>query len=105
MAFVEGFGDYAVRAAASDLIPQLDEIESAIRLRRSEPNEAEQFLQQLLGLRLDRHQAGDAAEFCADIARRWGAETLERLWEEPEKLPRLAELTDPVGWAARVLLD
>lgn len=105
MAFVEGFGDYAVRTAAGDLIPQLAEIEDAIRLRRSEPNEAEQFLQQLLGLRLDRHQAGDAAEFCADIQRRWGAATLERLWEEPDKLPRLAELTDPVGWAARVLLD
>lgn len=105
LAFVEGFGDYAVRTAADDLMPQLSEIESAVRLRRSEPNEAEQFLQQLLGLRIDRHRAGEAAEFCAEVERRWGAETLERLWEEPEKLPRLGELTDAVGWAARVLLD
>ncbi len=105
LAFVEGFGDYAVRAAAADLMPQLSEIESAVRLRRSEPNEAEQFLQQLLGLSVDRHRAGDAADFCNEIERRWGAETLQRLWEDPEKLPQLAELTDPVGWAARVLLD
>jgi putative hydrolase len=105
LAFVEGFGDYAVRAAAGDLMPQLNEIESAVGLRRSEPNEAEQFLQQLLGLRIDRHRAGDAGEFCSEVERRWGADTLERLWEEPEKLPRLGELTDPVGWAARVLLD
>ncbi len=105
LAFVEGFGDYAVRAAAADLMPQLGEIEAAVRLRRSEPNEAEQFLQQLLGLSVDRHRAADAGEFCSDVERRWGAETLERLWDEPDKLPRLAELTDPVGWAARVLLD
>ncbi len=105
LAFVEGFGDYAVRTAATDLMPQLNEIESAVRLRRSEPNEAEQFLQQLLGLSIDRHRAGDAASFCADVERRWGMETLERLWEEPDKLPRLGELTDAVGWAARVLLD
>ncbi len=105
LAFLEGFGDYAVRTAAADLMPQLGEIESAVRLRRSEPNEAEQFLQQLLGLQIDRHRAGDAAEFCADVERRWGAETLQRLWEDPDKLPRLGELTDPVGWAARVLLD
>jgi putative hydrolase len=105
LAFVEGFGDYAVRTAAADLIPQLNEIEAAAHLRRSEPNEAEQFLQQLLGLRLDRHHAGDATGFCSEVERRWGIETLERLWEEPEKLPRLGELTDPVGWAARVLLD
>ncbi|MDJ0953539.1 MAG: zinc-dependent metalloprotease [Acidimicrobiia bacterium] len=105
LAFMEGFGDYAVRTAAADLMPQLTEIESAVRLRRSEPNEAEQFLQQLLGLQIDRHRAGDAAEFCSEIERRWGGETLQRLWEDQEKLPRLAELTDPVGWAARVLLD
>jgi putative hydrolase len=105
LAFLEGFGDYAVRTAAGDLIPQLPEIEDAISLRRSEPNEAEQFLQQMLGLRVDRHLAGDAAEFCQEIERRWGAETLQRLWEEPDKLPRLEELTDPVGWAARALLD
>ena len=105
LAFVEGFGDYAVRAAAGDLMPQLSEIESAMRLRRSEPNEAEQFLQQLLGLRIDRHRADEAAGFCSDVERRWGAETLERLWEQPEKMPRLEELTDAVGWAARVLLD
>lgn len=105
IAFIEGFGDYAVRTAAADLIPQLKEIEAAVRLRRSEPNEAEQFLQQLLGLGVKRHLGTDAAEFCAEVERRWGAETLQRLWEEPEKLPRLGELTDPVGWAARVLLD
>lgn len=105
LAFLEGFGDYAVRTAAADLIPQLGEIESAVSLRRSEPNEAEQFLQQLLGLQIDRHRAGDAAEFCQEVESRWGSETLQRLWEEPAKLPRLEELTDPVGWAARVLLD
>ena len=105
LAFLQGFGYYAVRTAATDLIPQLGEIESAVRLRRSEPNEAEQFLQQLLGLQLDRHRAEDAAEFCAEVERRWGAETLQRLWEEPGKLPQLGELTDSVGWAARVLLD
>jgi len=104
LAFIEGFGDYAVRTAASDLIPQLDDIEAAVSVRRSEPNEAEQFLQQLLGLRLDRHLAEDASEFCSEIERRWGTDTLHRLWEEPEKLPQLSELTDPVGWAARVLL-
>ncbi len=105
LAFAEGFGDYAVRIAAADLIPELGKIEAAVSLRRSEPNEAEQFLQQLLGLRIDRHRAADAAQFCADVERRWGVETLQRLWEDPDKLPRLPELTDPVGWAARVLLD
>lgn len=105
LAFIEGFGDHTVRSAAGDLIPQLDTIEAAVNLRRAEPNEAEQFLQQLLGLRLDRHLATDAARFCDDVSRRWGPEVIDKLWEKPEELPTVAELTDPVGWAARVLLD
>ena len=104
LAFVEGFGDYAVRTAAADLMPQLGDIENAVALRRSEPNEAEQFLQQLVGLSLERHRARDAAVFCAEVARRWGSDALDDIWQHPDRLPTLPELTDPVGWAARVLL-
>lgn len=105
IAFVEGYGDYLVRLAAQPLLPDLDRIQSAYELRRSEPDQAEQFLQQLAGLELQRHRAADAAAFCQEVVRRWGEPALDRVWEEPAMMPTLAELTDPVGWAARVLLQ
>lgn len=104
-AFVEGFGDYVVRKAAGDLLPDLDRIEEANARRRTEPDQSEQYLQQVVGLELQRYRAKDAAEFAGEVEDRWGEEALDKIWEDPENLPRLEELTDPIGWAARVLLD
>ena len=103
-ALVEGYGDFLVRKAGEELLPDLDRIEEANAVRRMEPDQAEQYLQQIVGLELQRHRAQDAAEFCREVNQRWGDEALNRLWEDPEHLPSLEELTDPLGWAARVLL-
>ncbi len=104
-AYVEGYGDYLVRKAAADVLPDLGQIETANARRRSEPDQTEQSLQQVVGLELQRHRAGDAAAFCFEVEQRWGEPALDRVWEQPENLPSLAELTDPVGWAARVMMD
>jgi putative hydrolase len=104
-AFIEGYGDYVVRVSGSDLLPDLPAIEAAHRVRRSEPSQGIEQLGQLIGLQLQRPRAADAAELCGEIARRWGPEALDRIWETPDHLPHLEELTDPVGWAARVLLE
>ena len=104
-AFIEGYGDRLVRIAGADLLPTIDRIEQAYNTRRTEPDQAEQFLQQFAGLRLERWRAKDAAVFCDDVVDRWGPETLAKVWDDPENLPRLHELTDPIGWAARVVLD
>jgi putative hydrolase len=104
-AFIEGYADRLVRVAGGDLLPSIDRIEAAYDLRRTEPNQAEQFLQQFAGLELDRSKAKDAEAFCEDVIDRWGDAALARVWDEPEHMPTLAELTDPIGWAARVLLD
>jgi len=45
------------------------------------------------------------ARFCEEVERRYGRGALDGIWEGPERTPSLAELEDPVGWAARVLLD
>jgi putative hydrolase len=104
-AFVEGYGDDVVRKAAGDLLPDLEDIEAANARRRSEPDQADQYLQQLVGLELRRDRAEIAAAFCREVEERWGAEALDKIWDDPENLPNLDELSDPLGWAARVLLD
>lgn len=105
VATIGGYGDYLVQKSMAPLLPDLARLEEADARRRAEPDQSEQFLQQLAGLSLERHRASDAAAFFADIERRWGADAIARVWEEPGHLPHLGELTDPVGWAARVLLD
>ena len=104
-AFIEGYGDRLVRVAGAELLPTIARIEDAYATRRTEPNQAEQFLQQFAGLSLERRRAKDAAQFCDEVVDRWGHDALERVWDDPSNMPRLAELTDPIGWAARVMLD
>lgn len=104
-AFIEGYGDRLVRVAGAELLPTIARIEDAYATRRTEPNQAEQFLQQFAGLSLERWRAKDAAAFCDEVVDRWGHDALERVWDDPSNMPRLAELTDPIGWAARVMLD
>jgi putative hydrolase len=104
-AFIEGYADRVVAIAGIDLVPSIERIETAYNRRRTEPNQAEQFLQQFAGLALERHRGIDARQFCDDVVDRWGEEALDKVWEDPTNMPRLKELTDPIGWAARVLLD
>ena len=104
VAFIEGYGDYAVRVAGNELLPDLAAIEEAHRTRRAEVGQTMDQFGQLVGLEIQSSRAADAAGLCDQISRRWGPEALEAILESPENLPRLAELTDPVGWAARVLL-
>ena len=104
-AFIEGYADRVVAIAGVDLVPSIERIATAYDRRRTEPNQAEQFLQQFAGLALERHRAVDARQFCNDVVERWGPETLDKVWDDPTNMPRLEELTDPIGWAARVLLD
>jgi putative hydrolase len=104
-AFIEGYADRVVAMAGAELLPNIERIEEAYSRRRTEPDKTEQFLQQFAGLKLERWRAADAAQFCDAVVERWGEDALSRVWEAPENMPKLAELTDPIGWNARVLLD
>ena len=105
MSVLEGYSDYIMDRAATNLLPDLDRMREAMEMRRSDPGEGEDLVGRLLGLDLKRQQYATGAKFCGEIEDRWGADALNKLWEEPEYLPTLSELADPVAWAARVLLE
>ncbi len=105
MSIVEGYSDYLMDRAAPGLLPDLDRMRAAMTARRQEAGEGESMLNRLLGMELKREQYRLGAEFCRQVADRWGHDALRKLWEAPENLPSLGELSDPLGWAARVLLD
>jgi putative hydrolase len=104
LAVIDGFGRTAVRTAAGTLLPDLAEIEASTARRRLE-EPPERVIEQMLGLEVDPELAAAAAGFIDEITNRWGTDAVGRMWESPEGLPTVAEIHDPVGWAARVLLD
>ena len=104
MAVMEGYADYLMDRAAAKMLPDLEKMREAMNRRRAEPAQGEQIINRMLGLELKQEQYRMGAEFCAEVARRWGEDALDNLWKDAESLPNLAELGDPVAWAARVLL-
>ena len=104
VAIVDGYAEYLMDGTAARLLPDLARMREALNRRRSEPAQGEQVLTTLLGVDVRPNQEIGTASFCNEVARRWSEDALTTLWEQPANLPSLAELIDPVGWAARVLL-
>jgi putative hydrolase len=104
VAIADDYSAYLVDVAAARMLPDLDAMRAALRDRRDEPAQGDEALTGLLGLELRPDDLELDGSFCAEVARRWGEESLETMWERSEHLPGFGELADPVGWAARVLL-
>ena len=102
--FIDGYAGHVVEDVGAAMVPQADRVREALDRHRAEPAEGEDMLVEMLGLSREPgdHRMGMA--FVADIERRWGSDALVRAWEGPDGIPTLAELTDPVGWAARILI-
>lgn len=105
VAFMEGHADFQVDAIAGDLLTDAPRIRESINRRRAEPTQGEQVLQQLVGLSINRLDYQKGSTFCGAVADRWGDAGLAKLWEDARNLPGYGELDDPIGWAARVLVD
>jgi len=103
--FSEGHADYLMERIAGSLLPDAPRIRESINRRRAEPSQGEQVLQQLAGLSVNRLDYQKGAGFCREVVERWGDDALSQLWQDPGNLPTYAELEDPIGWAARVLVD
>ena len=104
MALMEGFAEHLMDVAAPGLLPEIPRLREAVERRRATPSQAEELVSRLIGLEMKREQYRLGAEFCRQVESRWGPEALRELWSGPEMLPTLAELEDPVAWAARALL-
>ena len=105
LAAVEGYVAYLLDSVDPNLLPQLPRIREAVDRRRATPSQGEDFLQKMLGIELKRPDYRAGAQFFAEINRRYGSDAGSTVFEGGDAMPTLAELSDPVGWAARTLLS
>ena len=105
VAVVTGYVDYLVDEAAARLIPASGRLSEAVRRRRVESSSHDVFVEQLLGLRLDRHTVERGRTFVAGVVERAGADGLSRLFARSDALPTPAEVDAPGLWLARLDLD
>jgi len=102
---VIGYVDHVVDRVASRLIPGSSQITEAIRRRRVEASAQDQFVEQLLGLQLNRRAVQRGRAFIDGVIERAGDDGLSKLFTSRSALPTPNEVDAPGLWLARLEID
>lgn len=101
MAVIEGYSEHVMDALGERLLPAYSGLRDAMSRRRASRSAPERVLQRLLGLDLKLRQYEQGKDFCDAVANRGGMDALNRVWDSPEALPSLDELSAPEDWIER----
>ena len=104
MSLLEGHGDVTMDRAGADQIPSAARFGRVLRQRRQQANGLARLLQRLLGLEAKLAQFEQGERVIAAIEAVGGPSALDTVWEDPARLPTLAEIRDPDRWLARIEL-
>ena len=102
MSVIEGYSEHTMDAVGERVLPEYEGLREAMDRRRRSRSAPERVLQRLLGLDLKMRQYELGKSFCDAVASQHGIGVLNRVWEAPESLPTMAELSDPAAWVTRV---
>jgi coenzyme F420 biosynthesis associated uncharacterized protein len=105
MTLLEGHAEFVMDGVGPQVVPTVDAIRSSFNQRREAANPLERVLRKLLGIEVKLRQYAEGRKFVHTVVERVGMAEFNRVWESPLTLPRLAELTDPEAWIARVCGD
>jgi coenzyme F420 biosynthesis associated uncharacterized protein len=102
MAAIEGYSEHVMDVLGDRLLPAYAGLREAMDRRRRSRSAPERVLERLLGLDFKLRQYELGKRFCDAVAAEGGIEALNRVWEGPEALPTIAELSRPDAWRRRV---
>lgn len=102
MSVIEGYSNLVMNQLGSKLLPGFEALERAYRDRSSGKSALEVLIWKLTGLdlKLQQYQRGEV--FCRSIYDRYGMAALNRVWDGPDAMPSLRELSHPELWHRRV---
>jgi putative hydrolase len=99
---LEGYTDIVVETLGGEMMSSHARIDEALKRHRLERGEAAAFVDQLLGLQLDRGHYDAGIAFSRGVVERGGLDQLNRLWTGREMMPTRSELEAPGLWLARI---
>ena len=104
MTVLEGYATHIMSAVGQHLIPHYEQIEERVEARKNQRGTLELLFLRLTGLQLKMDQYRLGTAFVAAVERERGRDFLHRIWEGPEQLPTMDEITVPERWIKRVEL-
>lgn len=101
MSLLEGHATYVMNGVAGGRVRGVARMRRALRERRRAFG-MERTLQRLIGFDTKVRQYDRGERFVAHVVERVGMEGFNRVWQQEENLPTLAEVGEPDRWLARV---
>jgi coenzyme F420 biosynthesis associated uncharacterized protein len=102
MTLVEGHAEHVMDGVGPEVVPSVASIRAAFDARRATANPIERLIRRLLGVDTKLRQYAEGKSFVNDVVDRVGMTDFNRIWESPDTLPRVPELTRPDLWVERV---
>lgn len=102
MTILEGYATHIMSEVGKNLLPHYQEIEARVESRQHQKGQIELLFLKLTGLQLkfDQYRLGTA--FVSAVERERGHEFLHRVWDGPDELPTMEEISKPELWFARI---
>ena len=105
VAVVIGYSDHLMDEIGGRLVTNYPMLTEALRRRRVQTDDADRFIERILGLNLTQEQVDRGTAFVAGVVDRAGDDGLRRLWADERHLPTPNEVDAPGLWLARIDLD
>jgi coenzyme F420 biosynthesis associated uncharacterized protein len=102
MSLVEGHAEFVMDGVGPDVVPTVATLRKRFAQRRKGRGPLDRVLRRLLGLEQKMKQYADGRVFVGGVIEQVGMAGFNRVWEKPENLPRIEELTEPSRWVERV---
>jgi coenzyme F420 biosynthesis associated uncharacterized protein len=103
MSLVEGHAEYVMDGVGPDVVPSVRTLRKRFAQRRKGRGPLDRVMRRLLGLEQKMKQYADGRTFVGGVVDLAGMDGFNRVWDGPENLPRVDELTAPALWVERVL--
>ena len=101
MTLLEGHAEYVMDGVGPEVIPSVAESAQVQPAPRGN-NPVEKTIRRLLGVELKLRQYAEGRRFVRAVVDRVGMAGFNKVYDSVDTLPRLAEITDPDAWVARV---
>lgn len=104
MSVLEGYSNHVMDAVGERLLPSYRTMKSRFERRRESKSGAERLFQRLIGISLKMQQYKIGEAFVNAVVAQEGLAFLNLVWEKPENMPTLQEVSNPQAWINRVKL-
>jgi coenzyme F420 biosynthesis associated uncharacterized protein len=102
MSVIEGYSNLVMNVLGSRLLPGFDQLEGAYRARSSGKSVLELLVWKLSGLDLKLQQYRNGEAFAKAVYDTHGMGVLNLVWQGPDAMPRIEELSNAESWYRRV---